>query len=508
MAALLDKGLKGSPCLTRDDYVLVAVLALTGLALRLPGLNQGLWIDEILTLVKFVRLPASEIINQSGSLNNHVLYSLSAHYFTTWFGESAWTLRLPALLFGVATIPALYYLGRQVASRQEAFLATLFLTLNYHHVWFSQNARGYTGLALGAVLATILFIRLLTNSNPRTRLIIGYAVVAGLSTWVHLAGSLVVLAHALLWISLSIKPVSSGRLKAVMPTAAALALAGLFSALICYQVIAAAQGVSAPTEASQLNNMFTYSLSGNSPGFISNAGERKWLFEEFAVGLGRSMPGGWVIGLAAIGVFLAGAISYARQGIAVLGLLLLPVLCTFVAIAGFAYFFFPRFIFNSLPLLVLLAVRGGFNLATLTLPFLSQRQVLVIGIACAMLAGSKVQEAWKPKQDFNAAAHFIAENRSPGDVVICLGLIHLPINTYLGEDCDLVSTISELELKEKQHERIWVLYTLPGYGRTEVKRNVQTRAEYKLIKEFDGSLRGGDISVLLRQEKPQDYNDS
>ena len=104
---------------------LVAILLAIALVLRIIGLNEGLWYDEIATLVHHVRLPAREIIGHY-NLNNHILYSLLAHFSIGWFGESAWSIRLPAVVFGVVTIPAAYYLGRQLASRYEAFLATAF----------------------------------------------------------------------------------------------------------------------------------------------------------------------------------------------------------------------------------------------------------------------------------------------------------------------------------------------------------------------------------------------
>ena len=52
-------------------------------------------------------------------------------------------VRLPALVWGVASIPALYYFGRQIAHRREAFLATLFMVANYQHlaVWLGLKPR-------------------------------------------------------------------------------------------------------------------------------------------------------------------------------------------------------------------------------------------------------------------------------------------------------------------------------------------------------------------------------
>ena len=137
------------PSWTQKDLVLVAILTFAGLVLRVIGLNEGMWFDEIATLVDYIRLPATQIIGHYTTLNNHVFYSLLAHFSAGWFVESAWSLRLPAVSFGVATIPAAYYLGRQITARREAFLAAAFLALSYLHVWFSQDARGYTGLVLG-----------------------------------------------------------------------------------------------------------------------------------------------------------------------------------------------------------------------------------------------------------------------------------------------------------------------------------------------------------------------
>src|SRR5438034_884751 len=77
-----------------------------------------------------------------------------AHVSIAALGDQAWSLRLPATLFGVVTIPALYFLAREFAGRTEALFGCLLLTVSYHHVWFSQNARGYTLLAFLAVLST------------------------------------------------------------------------------------------------------------------------------------------------------------------------------------------------------------------------------------------------------------------------------------------------------------------------------------------------------------------
>ena len=69
-------------------FVLTAIL-LIGVALRIYGLNSGLWYDEIVTLVESVRPPLREIVTHFPSNNDHPLYSVLAHLSIGIFGEHA-----------------------------------------------------------------------------------------------------------------------------------------------------------------------------------------------------------------------------------------------------------------------------------------------------------------------------------------------------------------------------------------------------------------------------------
>jgi hypothetical protein len=494
---LLAKGIDPAPGWTRSDYLIIGALTAVALALRIPGLDQGMWIDELATLYSFVRLPAVAIINAVGATNNHVLYSLMAHYAVSWLGESAWTLRLPALVFGVAAIPALYHLGRQVAGRKEAFLVALFMTLNYQFVWYSQNARGYTGLLLGAILASILFIRLLAATRPSIGLILAYAVVAALTAWIHLTAVFVFLAHALIWLALASKPNREDRHAAVMPTFMALLLAGSFT-LALY----------APTFWSE-NNQFD-DVSDGTSGFVAEwedasshvlSAATTWVMKEYAQGLQRSIPGGWPVVVLVVLVLLTGIASYLRQGVAVAGLLLLPALITILVIYSRGALFFPRFLFSSTGFLMLVAVRGGFVTAKLCLPFLSRRSLLLIGSCVALASAMLIPAAWKPKQDFTGVAEFIAQHRLPDDALLCMAGARFPLQVFMGIDCDALYFLTGLERIEARHARIWMIYTLPTHFEAQapqIWKRVQKSGDYVKIRQFDGSLNGGDIIVLLK----------
>jgi len=72
--------------------------------LRIPALNSCLWLDEVLTMARFAKPPLAWIFTSFPDQNQHMLYSLMAHGAVRLFGEQAWSLRLPSVLFGAASL--------------------------------------------------------------------------------------------------------------------------------------------------------------------------------------------------------------------------------------------------------------------------------------------------------------------------------------------------------------------------------------------------------------------
>jgi uncharacterized membrane protein len=478
--------LNPAPAWTRKDLTLVAILTATALALRIIGLNEELWFDEINTLLRYVRPPAWEIFRQFDTLNNHILYSLAAHFSIGWFGESAWSVRLPAVVFGVATIPAAYYLGRQLMGRNEAFLASAFLAFSYHHVWFSQSARGYTGLLLGTVLISIFFVRLLTQDKPDRRSVLAYAIVAALASWIHLTAALVIIAHGITWLAvISAKAV---RGKAGFKPAALLGtlLAGLFSLALYAPVLI------------QLLSLFGGSEGGAPSPTPTAWRSANWTLAEVAIAMKTAIPGGWPVISIGLLALAAGTLTCLKRGIVVTGILILPVLSTLVFVNSFFDVFFPRFLFNSMVFFLLIAVHGGFVLCRVILPMISTRLVTAIGLTLALASAALVPGAWKPKQDFTGALEFLNGHRAPGDAVVCPGLTRMPLQRYVGMDCIAVFSANELGYLEETHSRTWVLYSFPEhfmYRRPGVWQKLLK--EYHRVATKKGTIGGGDIVIML-----------
>ncbi|MEI8359853.1 MAG: glycosyltransferase family 39 protein, partial [Deltaproteobacteria bacterium] len=163
--------------------VLVAITLVAAVA-RAIGLGSGLWLDEANSLTKVFRLPFGEMLRSYKGENDHPLYSMLAHASMALLGESAWSVRLPAALFGVATVPMLYLLARRIAPRTESLASAAILAVAYHHVWFSQNARGYTAVAFFTVFGLWALLRAVETGRMRDFALYGLG--TGLAACIHL----------------------------------------------------------------------------------------------------------------------------------------------------------------------------------------------------------------------------------------------------------------------------------------------------------------------------------
>ena len=181
--------------ITPNMYLILVALSVVALVLRMWNLNSDLWIDEVFTLLDFVRQPIGTILTSFPSQNQHMLFSLLAHLSTILFGESAWAIRLPSVIFGIGSIWAFFFLARHLFGSREALLGCALMTVSYHHIWFSQNARGYMGLLLFTLLATWCWLEAL-EKNTRAWWT-GYAISVVLGMWIHPTMAFVVAAHGI-----------------------------------------------------------------------------------------------------------------------------------------------------------------------------------------------------------------------------------------------------------------------------------------------------------------------
>jgi hypothetical protein len=110
---------------------------------RLGFLSVPVRPDEALTFLGYATQPWYDGISDYSLPNNHLLNTLAVHVSWRVFGQDEWTLRLFAVLTGIATVPAAYLLGRELYGRQAALWGAALVAGSSALIQYSVNGRGY-----------------------------------------------------------------------------------------------------------------------------------------------------------------------------------------------------------------------------------------------------------------------------------------------------------------------------------------------------------------------------
>ncbi len=467
----------------RWELAALAAILLVGLLLRMYRLPNGLWFDEIQTLVDYVRLPMGQVLTTYDSQNQHLLYSIMARITVSIFGESAGALRLPAAVLGVASLWAVYHFARLVTSRTEALLAAALLAFSYHHVWFSQNARGYTGLLLWTVLASAAFLRMVTGrySNP-WGLALMYAVCMALAAYTHITAVIVAIAHFIIWVPLVL------RMK-VRPRG--------FDAWLPGIAIVLAATLTLQLYALVLPQIFSTVMHPPRGAATTAWQSPTWFLMEALGGLGQGVPGGWIAVIAGVLVVLAGIVSYWKRSKVTVAIMIFPAVLSGFALVALKHNLWPRFFFFAAGFAVLIVIRGGYALVEWVLP--ARFRILApIGVGLVICASAvTVPRAWFPKQDFTGASQYLDRTATPDDAIVTVDLTRYPYHDYYQKSYLAVDSLSTLRRIEQEHSRTWVVYTFPIRLKV-VQPDIWARLQEGYVKaaSFPGTVGGGTIVVM------------
>jgi hypothetical protein len=465
----------------RRPLAVLSGLTVVAAALRIPGLNSCMWLDEVLTLVRFARPPVGVILTSFPDQNQHMLYSLLAHISLRIFGEQTWALRLPSVLFGVASIWALFLLGRRLIGETEALLACALMTVSYHHIWFSQNARGYMGLLFFTLVATWLWLEAMDRDTWGAWL--GYTVSIVLGMWIHMTIVFVAATHALIFLAAWLR---SGREPERLGRAAA---AYLLCGTLTLQLFALS-----------LPQFLRTGLSEISP--PSEWTNPLWVIRESL----RSLQ----IGFAALAVVLGGGLMAAAGWIDILRrqpraawAMVLPGIAGGGSMLLLGHNLWPRFFFFCMGFALLIAVDGAMQAARLVrlVPRLQGKWAENLGYALAgmMIVASAITVPRcyaLPKQDFTGARDYVERERRPGDAVVVAGLAEHVYPPYYEPAWPVASTAAELEALRSPAGRTFVVYTLPIELRAvhpDIWKLIET--DFRTDSVFPGTLGGGEVYV-------------
>lgn len=498
----------GAPPADRRFAAAVAGVALLGLLLRLPGLGASFWIDEVDTLLHCARQPLATLATTYASENHHPLYSLLARLSILAFGEGEAALRLPALCFGVASVVAVARLGRQLLDPASGVLAALLLAVSPHHVAFSQNARGYTGMLLFALLATTEFLELMWR--PRRGALLRYALFAALAAWTHLTAAFAFGGHLLAWLWLRARPERAAPRPLVdcdplpVPRAGGAALAAFCAGALLAALLYAPM-------AGDLVEAFQARAAGAGARVAKVASwtDPRWLVGQALASLGSTLAARAAL-VAAAALGLVGLVSLWRNGrrLAVAIHLVAPPLALAVLLA-LGRHLYPRFFFFEAGFLAVCVVRGARisgGWLSCNLPGCRDARtwkwgvaVTLVVAACSALALEPVYA--RPKMDFVGARDWVEARAGPHDAKVAVGPAKLALPGYYAPGWRVADTAAELAAIRASAPATWLVYVLPeqlAAARPDVKEAIA--AWFEPVAQLPGSMNDGTVHIVRSRD--------
>lgn len=169
------------------------------LALRLPGLIQSLWFDEVWRTRIMLGGPALKSIllyDIHGPLYNALMW-----VWIIVLGDSEISIRIPSLLASLALIAAVYAWTSRRLGRLTGMLAAWYLTLSPVHVWFSTEAKNNMLTVLLTTLGVMASQRALARRRIPSAILAGF--ICSLAFWTSFQSVLMLMPA---WVFLLVSP--------------------------------------------------------------------------------------------------------------------------------------------------------------------------------------------------------------------------------------------------------------------------------------------------------------
>jgi mannosyltransferase len=382
-------------------------IAATVLRLHLLG-EKSFWLDEGCSYW-YATLPWPRFWNLMWLREaNMVFYYL---LLRAWLhlGNSEAVLRSLSVVFGVATVFAVYRLGRDLFGQSVGLIAAALLAVHSFHIRYSREARSYSLLVFLLVLSTLFFARASSSSGKRSDWA-GYVAIGALSVYAHIFALLVLIPH---WLALGWRGMRRVGLKTVLFVWSTFAV--LIAPMCVFVLVRGGESrltwIPRPTLTSFLGTMRRL----------------------FGYGGGRSVAATAVLGL--LFAFLWSIAILMRTSdkssdakfpeklalkLTVLWIVF-PIAST-LAVSYVKPLFFVRYMVICTPAMVLLAALGAVKLRRL-LPTRAWISGLCVALlALLMLDGTRHYfQTIDPDSDWRAVSQFIQKRADPRDAVFIYG---------------------------------------------------------------------------------------
>ncbi|MFM1803353.1 MAG: hypothetical protein RL136_232 [Planctomycetota bacterium] len=426
-------------------WVMLGAITAAGAAVRVALATESLWYDEISAFLSFAIEGPGVAFGSYAVPTNHVPMTLATWLSWTISGGSLneLVLRAPALLAGIAAIPAGYALAATVLPRRAAVLGAIAVAAAPIAVLESVEARGYAFVIFAAIVAATAFARAM-----RTRAATDYAVFAcacAFGAWAHPVAILL--------------PIAAGAVGLARDRRLAIAalLAGAIAAVLL-----------SPLAGDMLAGRRDYLHSASDqPTVFSREGYEALLVPTLSWSSRLlSLPNALLTLIAAAGAVRIARRARLRAAVVPFGL---AFALAFLLSIAFGTWIYARFLLFALPMGVLAMAAAGAR---------DRKRTRLVG-ALLVLALADGLRGYTVKQPIRDAVAVVARQRAEGDAVATIGLPDNAVGFYaqqFGFEAETTGFLgSELAALLARAEPRFIIVLYPDRMTDDVLRTLDAR---------------------------------
>ena len=141
----------------------IFIILLLALILRILSLDQSFWLDEAITALAVRNNSFASLITKFSLGDTHPpLYYLVLRVWSLMFGYSEISLRMPSVIFGIATVYSTYLIAKSAKlqnNRIYFLVASILLATSGLHTYYSQEARMYAMSTFLVSLTVLMYMK-------------------------------------------------------------------------------------------------------------------------------------------------------------------------------------------------------------------------------------------------------------------------------------------------------------------------------------------------------------
>jgi mannosyltransferase len=441
---------------SRQVVLLLLLILALGSFLRIYDLGaESIWLDEAWSIQE----SAMSIQGIAQNSNQPPLYFLILNFWINLFGTSEVALRSLSAIFGIISILFIYQVGSTLFNRRVGLISGLLSAISYYHIYYSQEARGYSLLLLLSLLSYLFFIEILQEDGKWHYP--GYFLANLLLGYTHIYG-LFIIASQILYFLLFWNKYRAQRVKFITTVAVTIVTLLPLVPLMWGRVVSIAQRgfwIPAPNFGTIWDTLATFAGSGGGRevilltfvllaiiGFFSiKMVESKWRWKEplqSLSSLGRSIK-----------------LESIEQELLLIIWLSFPIIIPFIISQFMTPIYLTRYMIGASPAFYLLVAKGMGNLNRKWLFY----PVLIFII---LLSSFGLQSYYKNdvKEQWREVANLVELNSMRNDVIIvCAFYYRLPFDYYYQGDLAEFGIARDLE--DTEELTTFVNYAVRGKDR-------------------------------------------